>query len=168
MSHKLYKYLTNEEKDLLYKRIEWLHLFCYNGWKWIIDYQEKCEGYINYQMTLLAGQYDCTITAFVSEHFEGIDASGDIGVSWLESSYEYERGTYAYNDLEDMLIGLEHAEKNLVTLGIPFTRDYKFHQKNKRDNYLLTKQNEKNRKKLECDKIANLWNVASKRITNDK
>ena len=50
---------------------------------------------------------------------------------WLEAIYECERNwCLSYNDIEDMQEAIIHAEENLLKIGMPFIKDYKFHGKN--------------------------------------
>ena len=46
---------------------------------------------------------------------------------WLEAIYENERdGCLSYFDMKDMQSAIVYAEENLLRIGMPFTKDYRF------------------------------------------
>ena len=115
-----------------------------NGW--IPDISDSGDDYLTYKMTILC-TYECTIYARVLCYDKHIGLCSSLGVGWLEVEYENEDQPHSYNDLEDMLEGLNRAERNLLTIGVPFTPDYKFHSNNAK----LTTKNNALRKKLHIE-----------------
>lgn len=114
-----------------------LHILCQNGWKWHhYPSDEVCiaKGHTSlancdyelYTATFL-GEYTSTVLACVSSHEKHLCNDGHYGVLWLEV-FDYECGKpYSYGDLEDMQFAIECAERNLLKIGMPFTKDYKFY-----------------------------------------
>lgn len=128
-----------------------LHILGGNGWKWRhyntdeVIQMDDTEDYFVYTMEFL-GTYHTLVRAVVAEHSKHLCIDGHYGVLWLDAvKYECDP-PYSENDLEDMLCALELAEENLLTIGMPFTPDYKFHG------------NAANRKRRN-DKLRKLYNL---------
>ena len=109
-----------------------LHILCRNGWTWhsydtdpIIQMNDPNGEYFVYTNTFL-GWYTTTVMAAVSAHSGHLCIDGHYGVLWLAAAkYECDP-PYSIQDLEDMVHCVEIAEEHLLTIGMPFTKDYKF------------------------------------------
>lgn len=123
--------------DSLRNEFNALHILCQNGWEWHHHPSDEvciakghtslvnCD-YDLYTATFL-GEYTSTVLACVSSHEKHLCNDGHYGVLWLEVfDYECEK-PYSYGDLEDMQFAIECAERNLLKIGMPFTKDYKFY-----------------------------------------
>lgn len=128
-----------------------LHILGGNGWKWRhyntdeVIKMDDTEDYFVYTMEFL-GEYHTLVRAVVASHSKHLCVDGHYGVLWLDAvKYECDP-PYSENDLEDMLCALELAEENLLTIGMPFTPDYRFHG------------NKANRKRRN-DKLRKLYNL---------
>ena len=111
-----------------------LYILSRNGWSWIPhkkDYLSTTDDFHQYKAEILGKWYHSTVVALVSEHKGHLFFDGHYGVMWLEAIYENENsGCLSYDDMEDMQAAIIHAEENLLKIGMPFTKDYKFHGKN--------------------------------------
>lgn len=116
------------------KRFNVLHILEYNGWKWLHYNDELLSTtteYTQYKADFLGCFYSSTVVAIVADLPEHLELDGHYGVLWLEAIYENERdGCLSYNDMVDMQCAISHAENNLLSIGMPFVPDYKFHDKN--------------------------------------
>jgi hypothetical protein len=111
-----------------------LHILGHNGWEWLHyekDMLSITTDYDQYKAVFLGGVYRSTVVAIVSTYRKHLELDGHYGVLWLEAVYENERdGCYSIDDMEDMIQAIINAEENLLTIGMPFTKDYQFHGKN--------------------------------------
>ena len=132
---------------------DFVYMFCGNGWKW-----NEYDGWIDadydkFTATFLYN-YNVKIQANVATLRTGIQVDGHLGVLWLEAvdypdmAYDENNG-FSIEDLEDVIGGLITAEENLIRCGIPFTKDYKFHGRNKAN---MKRRNDALRKKLNMER----------------
>lgn len=116
------------------KRYKPLHILGHNGWRWLMYDKDKLSittDYEQYAAEFLGRDYSSTVVAIVSEYPDHLKLDGHYGVLWLEAVYENKRdGCYSIDDMEDMKQSIINAEENLLMIGMPFTKDYKFHGKN--------------------------------------
>ena len=110
------------------KEFDPLRIMSRNGWVWDA-YNEENEERHRYRMNVLGGSNHSTITAVTYEAPSHLSVGGDYGVTWLEAEYE-NKLPYSWNDLLDIQQAIITAEENLLTIGMPFLRDYKFHGRN--------------------------------------
>lgn len=108
------------------KKFNCLHIFCENAWDWAQDGdKDDYEDSFIYTAEFL-GEYTTKIRAVVSENSNHLRHDGHYGVLWLEvENYECDQ-PYADYHLKDMLHAIDLAEKNLLTVGMPFTPGYEF------------------------------------------
>ena len=118
-----------------------LHILGHNGWEWLPyekDMLSITTDYDQYKAVFLGGVYSSTVVAIVSTYRKHLELDGHYGVLWLEAVYENERdGCYSIDDMEDMIQAIINAEENLLTIGMPFTKDYRFHGKNIANKYVV-------------------------------
>lgn len=111
-----------------------LYILSRNGWSWIPhkkDYLSTTDDLYQYKAEILGRWYHSTVVALVSGQKNHLCFNGHYGVMWLEAIYDCERGgCFSYGDIEDMQAAIIHAEENLLKIGMPFTKGYKFHGKN--------------------------------------
>lgn len=111
-----------------------LHILCHNGWKWLSYDKDKLSTITEYEQfaaEFLGGNYSSTVVAIVSEYPCHLHLDGHYGVLWLEAVYENKRdGCYSIDDMEDIKQAIINAEENLLMIGMPFTKDYRFHGRN--------------------------------------
>ena len=94
---------------------------------------EKCDRNYDaavYSIRILEGYYT-NVYAFISVDEEGLSVDGDLGVRFLEGEYEYKDRALCEYDLKCIEGALWTAEDLLLTIGIPFVKDYQFHGKDK-------------------------------------
>lgn len=102
------------------------YAFVANGWEDM--HTDDDESTYKLRIAVCHNNY---VYAKVSTNKNGYHAHCDYGVEWLEHEYEYADNSLGYGDIDVILKDMEMAEENLLTLGIPFSADYKFHGKNK-------------------------------------
>lgn len=129
------------------KEYDPLSILSGNAWKWLSYDDEKLSisvDYDQYAALFLGNTYSSTVVAIVSRIPSHLKLDGHYGVLWLEAVYENEHnGCLSWEDMQDMMCAIECAEQNLLTIGMPFTEDYKFHGRNKAN---MKRRNEKLRK----------------------
>ncbi len=136
------------------KRFDVLHILERNGWKWLCydaDKLSSTDDYEQYACNILGAEYESTIVAIISCRPDHLQLDGHYGVLWLEAIYENERrGCLSYHDMKDMQTAIIHAEQNLLTIGMPFTKDYRFHGRNKAN---MVRRNEKLRRMYNLEEL---------------
>ena len=113
----------NQEKFSNYS----FNVLGHNGWKWEKERSLDETDFDVYSMTFLV-LYEVKIYALITRHSGQLDWNGHYGVNWLEAEYEYDR-PHTKEELNEMITAMGYAEKNLLTIGIPFIPDYKFNGK---------------------------------------
>lgn len=111
--------------------INWLRLLGENGWQWSSE-KSYDDDYSFYEARILGSGYDVGCWARVSDGYKGYKACGDYGVAWIECDVStYTTADYLdWNDAQEIMYAIDHAESNLLQCGIPFTAAYRFHGKN--------------------------------------
>lgn len=105
---------------------EFENILTRNGWLRVSD--KYCmKGTICYEMVFQALHGRVTVRASYVERSEDEDPSY-FGILNLFAYIPGHRSPlYAHPIANDMLIAVEHAEDNLLTIGIPFLTGYTFH-----------------------------------------
>lgn len=127
------------------KPFDTLRILTGNAWEWLCYNKDKLsttDEYTQYKATFLGNSYSSTIIAVISDLPDHLQLDGHYGVLWLEAIYEYDRA-HSYDELADMQSAIIVAERNLLRIGMPFTKDYKFHGK---DAANMKRRNEKLRR----------------------
>ena len=124
-------------------------LFERNGWQY--DGIKTTSGgheadYYSLDITI---EYITTVTAEFIKDWEGLHICSSLGVIALTATYEYKENLL-YEEVENIIAALDHAETNLLNNGIPFEKDYKFHGKYKKQKSL---KNQRIRKRMHIDEI---------------
>ena len=124
-------------------------LFERNGWQY--DGIKTTSGgheadYYSLDITI---EYTTTVTAEFIKDWEGLHICSSLGVIALTATYEYKENLL-YEEVENIIAALDHAETNLLNNGIPFVKDYKFHGKYKKQKAL---KNQRIRKRMYIDEI---------------
>lgn len=129
--------------------IDSFDLFLRNGWQYdgIKTTSDSYEAYY-YYMDIIIG-YTTTVTAEFIKDWKGLPISSSFGVVSLTATYEYKEDIL-YEEVENILAALDHAETNLLNNGIPFVKDYKFHGKYKKQKAL---KNQRIRKRMHLEEI---------------
>lgn len=110
-----------------------LWILCCNGWEWHhyntdwLIKMDDSEEYGQYTLKILGHSYDTTVRAVVAEHSKHLVIDGHYGVLWLDAAKYENDPPYEENALTDMITAIKFAEDNLLTIGMPFTPDYRFH-----------------------------------------
>ena len=128
MSKELKEYLTESEKREFNQRIRKLDDELYHS-GWQKNPKVAYENESAWQFTILSDEYECLITINVSDSFESLRSSGELGIWNIEVKHEHQReetGLSGKADIQDLLDGLKYAENLLVKLGIPFWSDHNF------------------------------------------
>ena len=104
-----------------------------NGWQLLPPGSKETliEDYTAYKARFLGKNYFSTVYAIVSAYKKDLEIDGHYGVLWLEATYEYEQKSFTWGDLEDMEEAMRAAEENLLCIGMPFSKTYKFHGEDK-------------------------------------
>ena len=124
-------------------------LFECNGWKLNYDKtSQDNDGSYYYSMDIPI-EYITTVTAEFIKDWKGFPICNSFGVVALTATYEYKEDLL-YEEVEDIIAALDHAETNLLNNGIPFEKDYKFHGKYKKQKAL---KNQRIRKRMHIDEI---------------
>lgn len=129
-----------------------LQIMTGNAWEWLCydkDKLSEADEYTQYKATFLGRTYSSTIIAIISDLPDHLQLDGHYGVLWLEAIYEYDRA-HTYDELADMQSAISIAEQNLLTIGMPFTKDYGFHSKNAAN---MKRRNEKLRRLYNLDEL---------------
>lgn len=158
--------MLDKEEQKQFNKINFQELFYRNGWGWFSkDNLKNAEVYTN----VFTINYGCKIHAIVSSNFTQMGTYGELGIMNLEVENEFKTYTSIYNieDLKNMTTAIVCAEKHLVKLGIPFIKNYTFHQDSEKENLALQKENQKTIKKLGLDKLEELRHIAYERL-NEK
>ena len=125
----------------------------------------ECEmGNSVYSLRILETYYT-EVFAIVSDTEASVTEHGDLGIIWLEGNYEYQENNLCHADLKNISDALDTAEELLLTIGIPFVEDYKFHGTN------AAKKARKNvciRLKWEIDKWIKKYKELSRESKEDK
>lgn len=135
-----------------------LRIMTGNAWEWLCydkDKLSEADEYTQYKAVFLGNTYSSTVIAIISDLPDHLQADGHYGVLWLEAIYEYNRA-HTYDELRDMQSAIMIAEKNLLTIGMPFTKDYRFHGRNAAN---MKRRNERLRR---------LYNLDEKERMDDK
>ena len=112
---------------------EWWNLLGCNGWmqKHNDEYGSKYKAYTT---KLLGCEYDVKCWAYVSdEDTVELGITDDMGVAWIEcdlSTYTI-RKYLGEEDADEIVAAIDHAESNLLAIGMPFTAGHRFIGKNK-------------------------------------
>ena len=130
-----------------------------NGWKWRCyqndEYNSGTDDYECYTMEI-HGEYSTLVRACVSEYQRHLAVDGHYGILWLEVADYESDPPHSERDLYDMIYALELAEENLLTIGMPFVPDYKFH-------------GNRHNRQLRNDKLRHIYNLDElERIDNEK
>ena len=129
--------------------IDSFSLFELNGWKLNYDKtSQDNDGSYYYSMDIPI-EYITTVTAEFIKDWEGLHICSSLGVIALTATYEYKENLL-YEEVENIIAALDHAENNLLNNGIPFVKDYKFHGKYKKQKAL---KNQRIRKRMHIDEI---------------
>ena len=124
-------------------------LFECNGWKLNYDKtSQDNDGSYYYSMDIPI-EYITTVTAEFIKDWEGLHICSSLGVIALTATYEYKEDLL-YEEVENIIAALDHAETNLLNNGIPFVKDYKFHGKYKKQKAL---KNQRIRKRMHIEEI---------------
>jgi len=129
-----------------------------NAWEWLCydkDKLSEADEYTQYKAVFLGNTYSSTVIAIISDLPDHLQLDGHYGVLWLEAIYEYGRA-HSYDELRDMQSAIMVAEKNLLTIGMPFTKNYRFHGRNAAN---MKRRNERLRR---------LYNLDEKERMDDK
>lgn len=115
------------------KKFKPLEILGKNGWELVRPGSKETliDDYGAYKAVFLGKTYDSTVYAIISQYKKDLELDGHYGVLWLEAAYEYKQRTFTFNDLEDMEESLRAAEENLLTIGMPFSKTYRFHGEDK-------------------------------------
>lgn len=145
--------LSPSDKQLFRRTFDkFIHTLYHNGW---VNSELKSDDFSVYKFTLISDDYECTIHAYISSRFLDMTFDGEMGIEWLELEYEYEQ-PYTVSNLKDMLAGIKYAEQNLISIGVPFVKNYRFHQDTNSDNKRLTRLNQKLIKSWRLDELEQL------------
>lgn len=129
--------------------IDSFSLFELNGWKLNYDKtSQDNDGSYYYSMDIPI-EYITTVTAEFIKDWEGLHICSSLGVIALTATYEYKENLL-YEEVENIIAALDHAETNLLNNGIPFVKDYKFHGKYKKQKSL---KNQRIRKRMHLEEI---------------
>ena len=129
--------------------IDSFSLFELNGWKLNYDKtSQDNDGSYYYSMDIPI-EYITTVTAEFIKDWEGLHICSSLGVIALTATYEYKEDLL-YEEVDNIIAALDHAETNLLNNGIPFVKDYKFHGKYKKQKAL---KNQRIRKRMHIDEI---------------
>ena len=115
-----------------------LQIMCHNGWEWhhyntdwLIQI-DNSEDYSQYTLDVMGWGFNSTVRATVCSCEKHLEYHSTYGVLWLDiAKYECDNAPHSPSDLREMQLAIEHAENNLLTIGMPFVPDYKFNGKNK-------------------------------------
>ena len=129
--------------------IDSFSLFELNGWKLNYDKTSQDNDGSYYYSMDISIEYITTVTAEFIKDWEGLHICSSLGVIALTATYEYKENLL-YEEVEDIIAALDHAETNLLNNGIPFVKDYKFHGKYKKQKAL---KNQRIRKRMHIDEI---------------
>lgn len=123
-----------------------------NGWQLLApgSKETQIEDYSTYKARFIGKSYFCTVYAIVSAYKKDLEVDGHYGVLWLEASYEYKQPVFTWNDLEDMEEAIKAAEENLLTIGMPFSKTYRFHGD---DKLKMERRNEELRRLYNLDEL---------------
>ena len=124
-------------------------LFERNGWQYD-GIKTTSSGYeADYYSLDITIEYTTTVTAEFIKDWKGFPICNSFGVVALTATYEYKEDLL-YEEVEDIIAALDHAETNLLNNGIPFVKDYKFHGKYKKQKAL---KNQRIRKRMHIEEI---------------
>ena len=123
-----------------------------NGWQLLApgSKETQLEDYSTYKARFIGKNYFSTVYAIVSAYKKDLEVDGHYGVLWLEACYEYRQNTFNWNDLEDMEEAIKAAEENLLTIGMPFSKTYRFHGEDKER---MERRNEELRRLYNLDEL---------------
>lgn len=107
------------------KEFSAVNIMLRSGWDWDQHHKENNERY-RFHTNIPGKMYSSEITAVVYGTQSHLVNSGDYGVTRLEAKYEH-NPPHKYDELEDMQQAIIEAEENLLAIGMPFVRGYKFH-----------------------------------------
>lgn len=115
------------------KKFNPLKILGRNGWQFVRSGAKETliDDYGAYKAVFLGRMYESTVYAVISQYKKDLELDGHYGVLWLEAAYEYNHRTFTWNDLEDMEEAIKAAEENLLTIGMPFSKTYRFHGEDK-------------------------------------
>ena len=129
--------------------IDSFDLFERNGWKLNYDKTSQDNDGSYYYCMDIPIEYITTVTAEFIKDWKGFPICNSFGVVALTATYEYKEDLL-YEEVEDIIAALDHAETNLLNNGIPFEKDYKFHGKYKKQKAL---KNQRIRKRMHLEEI---------------
>jgi len=123
-----------------------------NGWQLLApgSKETQLEDYSTYKARFIGKNYFSTVYAIVSAYKRDLEVDGHYGVLWLEACYEYRQSTFTWNDLKDMEEAIKAAEENLLTIGMPFSKTYRFHGE---DKLKMESRNEELRRLYNLDEL---------------
>lgn len=123
-----------------------------NGWQLLAPGRKETqiEDYSTYKARFIGKNYFSTVYAIVSAYKRDLEVDGHYGILWLEAAYEYNQKTFTWSDLEDMEEAIRAAEENLLTIGMPFTKTYRFHGE---DKIKMESRNEELRRLYNLDEL---------------
>lgn len=133
------------------KKFKPLEILGKNGWQLLPPGSKETvlEDYTTYKARFLGKNYFSTVYAIISAYKKDLEVNGHYGVMWFEVSYEYNQKSFAWSDLEDMEESIKAAEENLLCIGMPFCKTYRFHAEEK----------EKLRMELRNEELRALYNL---------
>lgn len=115
------------------KKYSSLHILCRNGWEWHhyntdwLIKMDDTEDYSQYTLEVLGHSYNSTVRAVVADHSGHLCINGHYGVLWLDVAKYENDPPYEEKALTDMITAIKFAEDNLLSIGMPFAPDYRFH-----------------------------------------
>lgn len=124
-------------------------LFLRNGWKYESEKTANNDFESSFYSLNITIDFTTTVTAEFMSDWRGLSHCGSLGIVALTANYEYKEDLL-FEELEDIMAALDHAENNLLNNGIPFVKDYKFHGKNKKQKALI---NQRIRRRMHIEEI---------------
>jgi hypothetical protein len=123
-----------------------------NGWQLLPpgSKETSIEDFSAYKARFIGKNYFSTVYAIVSAYKRDLEADGHYGVLWLEASYEYKQPVFTWDDLADLEEAIRAAEENLLTIGMPFSKTYRFHGE---DKLKMERRNEELRRLYNLDEL---------------
>lgn len=124
-------------------------LFLRNGWKHESEKTANNDYESSFYSLNITIDFITTVTAEFLSDWRGLSHCGYLGIVALTANYEFKEDLL-FEELEDIMAALDHAENNLLNNGIPFVKSYEFHGKNKKQKALM---NQRIRKRMHIEEI---------------
>ena len=137
------------------KKFKPLEILGKNGWQLLPPGSKETliEDYPTYKARFLGKNYFSTVYAIIRAYKKDLEVNGHYGVMWLEASYEYNQKSFTWSDLEDMEEAMKAAEENLLYIGMPFCKTYKFHAAEEKEKLRMELRNEELRALYNLDEL---------------